>query len=126
QSSCNQDYSCLDGFCPSFVTLEGAENAHAHHLPALTADSTPLPTIPSFEGVKNIIFTGIGGTGVTTTASILAMAAHVDGLAASSVDMTGLAQKGGAVFSHVRMGATEDTPIGGTGPGGRTQRVMSC
>ena len=55
--------------------------------------------------MKNIIFTGIGGTGVTTTASILAMAAHVDGLAASVVDMTGLAQKGGAVFSHVRIGA---------------------
>ena len=126
QSTCNQDYSCLDGFCPSFVTMEGAENAHAQHLPALTADSTPLPTIPAFEGVKNIIFTGIGGTGVTTTASILAMAAHVDGLAASSVDMTGLAQKGGAVFSHVRMGATEDTPIGGRVPAASTHVLIAC
>jgi indolepyruvate ferredoxin oxidoreductase len=126
QSTCNQDYSCLDGFCPSFITLEGAQNVHAHHLPALTADSTPLPTIPDFTGVKNIIFTGIGGTGVTTTASILAMAAHVDGLAASAVDMTGLAQKGGAVFSHVRIGATEDTPIGGRVPAASAHVLIAC
>src|SRR5579871_4886758 len=126
QSTCNQDYSCVDGFCPSFVTLEGAENAHAHTLPALTADSTPMPEIAPFEGVKNILFTGIGGTGVTTTASILAMAAHVDGLAASSVDMTGLAQKGGAVFSHVRIGATEDTPVGGRVPGASAHVLIAC
>jgi indolepyruvate ferredoxin oxidoreductase len=126
QSTCNQDYSCLEGFCPSFVTLEGAENARAHHLPALTADSTPLPEIPAFTGVKNIIFTGIGGTGVTTTASILAMAAHVDGLAASVVDMTGLAQKGGAVFSHVRIGATEETPIGGRVPAASAHVLIAC
>jgi indolepyruvate ferredoxin oxidoreductase len=126
QSTCNQDYSCLQGFCPSFVTLEGAENPHAEALPALTADSTPLPVIPAFEGVRNIIFTGIGGTGVTTTASILAMAAHVDGLAASVVDMTGLAQKGGAVFSHVRIGAEEDTPIGGRVPAASTHALIAC
>jgi indolepyruvate ferredoxin oxidoreductase len=126
QSTCNQDYSCLEGFCPSFVTLEGAENAHAHQLPTLTADSTPLPQIAPFEGVKNIIFTGIGGTGVTTTASILAMAAHVDGRAASSVDMTGLAQKGGAVFSHVRIGETEETPIGGRVPAASAHVLIAC
>ncbi len=116
QSTCNQDYSCVDGFCPSFVTLEGAGNAQSKPLPALTADSTPLPDIEPFEGVKNIVFTGIGGTGVTTTASILAMAAHIDGLAASVVDMTGLAQKGGAVFSHVRLGESEAESIGGRVP----------
>ncbi|HEX3919599.1 MAG TPA: indolepyruvate ferredoxin oxidoreductase family protein [Caulobacteraceae bacterium] len=126
QSTCNQDYSCLDGFCPSFITLEGAENPHAHQLPALTADSTPMPTIPAFEGVKNIIFTGIGGTGVTTTASILAMAAHVDGMAASVVDMTGLAQKGGAVFSHVRIGAEETTAIGGRVPAASVHTLIAC
>ena len=76
--------------------------------------------------MKNIIFTGIGGTGVTTTASILAMAAHVDGLAASVVDMTGLAQKGGAVFSHVRIGADEDTPIGGRVPAASTHVLIAC
>ena len=126
QSTCNQDYSCLEGFCPSFVTLEGAENALAQTLPALTADSTPLPDIPAFEGVKNIIFTGIGGTGVTTTASILGMAAHVDGLAASVVDMTGLAQKGGAVFSHVRIGSDETMSVGGRVPAASTHALIAC
>ena len=126
QSTCNQDYSCVDGFCPSFVTLEGAVKARAKPLPALTADSTPLPDIDAFEGVRNIVFTGIGGTGVTTTASILAMAAHIDGLAASVVDMTGLAQKGGSVFSHVRIGAAEDTPIGGRVPAASAHVVIAC
>ena len=126
QSSCNQDYTCLDGFCPSFVTLEGAENAHREAMPALTADSTPLPTFETLTGVKNILFTGVGGTGVTTVASILAMAAHVDGRSASVVDMTGLAQKGGAVFSHVRIGETEGTPIGGRIPAASTHVLIAC
>ena len=126
QSSCNQDYSCLDGFCPSFVTLEGAENAHVHARPALTADSTPLPAFEPFAGVKNIVFTGVGGTGVTTVASILAMAAHVDGRAASVVDMTGLAQKGGAVFSHVRIGETEQTVVGGRIPSASAHVLIAC
>jgi indolepyruvate ferredoxin oxidoreductase len=126
QSSCNTDYSCLDGFCPSFVTLEGADNAQGAAMPALTADSTPLPTFEALEGVRNIVFTGIGGTGVTTTASILAMAAHVDGRAASVVDMTGLAQKGGAVFSHVRIGETEETVVGGRVPAASAHVLIAC
>ena len=127
QSSCNQDYSCLDGFCPSFVTLEGAENAHRKAAaPALTADATPLPEFEPLEGVRNIVFTGVGGTGVTTVASILAMAAHVDGRAASVVDMTGLAQKGGAVFSHVRIGETEQTTVGGRVPSASANVLIAC
>lgn len=126
QSTCNQDYSCLDGFCPSFVTLEGAENAHRETMAALTADSTPLPAFQELKGVQNIVFTGVGGTGVTTVASILAMAAHVDGRAASVVDMTGLAQKGGAVFSHVRIGETETTTIGGRVPAASANVLIAC
>jgi indolepyruvate ferredoxin oxidoreductase len=126
QSTCNTDYSCLDGFCPSFVTIEGGENAQAKTMPALTADSTPLPTFEPLEGVRNIVFTGIGGTGVTTVASILAMAAHVDGRASSVVDMTGLAQKGGAVFSHVRIGETEDTVVGGRVPAASAHVLIAC
>ena len=126
QSSCNTDYSCLQGFCPSFVTIEGAENAQARAIPALTADSTPLPEFETLEGVRNIVFTGIGGTGVTTVASILAMAAHVDGRAASVVDMTGLAQKGGAVFSHLRIGEREDTVIGGRVPAASAHVLIAC
>ncbi len=126
QSSCNQDYSCLDGFCPSFITLEGAANPHKAAMPALTADSTPLPAFQTLKGVQNILFTGVGGTGVTTVASILAMAAHVDGRAASVVDMTGLAQKGGAVFSHVRIGEMEDTVVGGRVPAASANVLIAC
>ena len=126
QSSCNQDYTCLEGFCPSFVTLEGVENAHRDARPALTADSTPLPQFEPLSGVRNILFTGIGGTGVTTVASILAMAAHVDGRAASVVDMTGLAQKGGSVTSHVRIGETEETTIGGRIPAASAHVLIAC
>jgi indolepyruvate ferredoxin oxidoreductase len=126
QSSCNQDYSCLQGFCPSFVTIEGGENAHRDALPALTAEATPLPEVEPLSGVKNIVFTGVGGTGVTTVAAILAMAAHVDGRAASVVDMTGLAQKGGAVFSHVRIGETEASGVGGRTPAASAHVLIAC
>jgi len=126
QSSCNQDYSCLDGFCPSFITLEGADNPRRAAMPALTADATPLPTFEPLQGVRNIVFTGVGGTGVTTVASILAMAAHVDARAASVVDMTGLAQKGGAVFSHVRIGESKDTVVGGRVPAASAHVLIAC
>jgi indolepyruvate ferredoxin oxidoreductase len=126
QSTCNQDYTCLEGFCPSFITLEGAENAHREAMPALTAEATPLPVFEEFTGVRNIVFTGVGGTGVTTVASILAMAAHVDGRSASVVDMTGLAQKGGAVFSHVRIGETEETTVGGRIPAASANVLIAC
>lgn len=126
QSSCNADYSCLEGFCPSFVTLTGAENAKAKGMPALTADSTPLPEFLPLVGARKILFTGIGGTGVTTVASILAMAAHVDGRSASVVDMTGLAQKGGSVFSHVKIGETEETVVGGRVPAASADVLIAC
>ena len=126
QSTCNQDYTCLDGFCPSFVTLEGASNPHRVETPALTAESTPLPTFQPIDGVQNIVFTGIGGTGVTTTAAVLAMAAHVDGRSASVIDMTGMAQKGGAVFSYVRIGETEDTVVGGRIPAASANVLVAC
>ncbi len=126
QSTCNQDYSCVDGFCPSFVTITGGEHAQTHALPALTVDSTPHPEFEPFEGVLNIVFTGIGGTGVTTTASILGMAAHIDGRSASVVDMTGLAQKGGAVFSHVRLGVGEETPVSGRVPAASADVLIAC
>jgi indolepyruvate ferredoxin oxidoreductase len=126
QSTCNQDYSCVDGFCPSFVTVAGGQNAQSRPLPALTVESTPLPVVEAFTGTRNIVFTGIGGTGVTTTASILAMAAHIDGRSASVVDMTGLAQKGGAVFSHVRIGETEAIPVGGRVPAASAHVLIAC
>ena len=95
-------------------------------MPALTADAIPSPTFADQTGVRNIVFTGVGGTGITTVASILAMAAHVDGHAASVVDMTGLAQKGGAVFSHVRIGETETSVIGGRVPAASAHVLIAC
>ena len=71
-------------------------------LPQIDVEKLPRPDLPDLEDVYSVVFTGVGGTGVTTTAAVLAMAAHLDGKAAQTLDMTGLAQKGGAVMSHVR------------------------
>ncbi len=106
QSSCNKDYSCAKGFCPSFVTVEGGTLARAAgHGINVMALAAGLPGIAPRPGERpaNILFTGIGGMGVTTTAAVLAMAAHLDGLNATTLDMTGLAQKNGPVTSHVRI-----------------------
>ena len=108
QNSCNKDFSCLNGFCPSFVTVLGAEPRKpepARFDPALFEGlPAPSPRPLGAQGFAAMI-AGVGGTGVVTVAAILGMAAHCDGLAASLFDMTGLAQKNGAVFSHVRIAA---------------------
>ena len=102
QSSCNKDFSCLKGFCPSFVTLEGATVKKATgqdiDLPAL-----PAPTLPAIDGTHNVVITGVGGTGVVTIGALLAQAAQIDGKGAGMMEMAGLAQKGGAVHIHVRL-----------------------
>ncbi|MEX2129818.1 MAG: indolepyruvate ferredoxin oxidoreductase family protein [Xanthobacteraceae bacterium] len=104
QSSCNKDYSCLKGFCPALVTVHGAKPKRAagvaagHALPDL-----PEPKLPAIEQTYGIIVTGIGGTGVVTIGALVGMAAHLDGKACGIVDMAGLAQKGGAVLSHIRI-----------------------
>ncbi|MGE0830429.1 MAG: indolepyruvate ferredoxin oxidoreductase family protein, partial [Hyphomonadaceae bacterium] len=117
QSTCNQDLRCLDGFCPSFVTLEGAVNAQRlrPHEPLDTAN-LPMPAQPSLAQPWNVLFTGVGGTGVTTISAILGMAAHIDGLAATTLDMAGLAQKGGPVLSHVRFARTSEEIRSGRTP----------
>ncbi len=100
QASCNKDYSCVEGFCPSFVTVHGAR---LRQPPALKRSLPPLrdPLLPSTVGGYAVLITGIGGTGVVTMGQILGVAAHLDGLHASVLDVTGLAQKYGAVLSHV-------------------------
>jgi indolepyruvate ferredoxin oxidoreductase len=104
QSSCNKDYSCLKGFCPALVTVHGAQPKKGtpatlpQNLPAL-----PEPVLAKIEQNYGIIVTGIGGTGVVTVGAIVGMAAHLDGKACGIVDMAGLAQKGGAVLSHIRI-----------------------
>ncbi|WP_323041073.1 indolepyruvate ferredoxin oxidoreductase family protein [Gemmobacter sp.] len=102
QSSCNKDFSCLKGFCPSFVTLEGAK-VKKQATRALDLPDLPLPTLPAIDGTWNIVVTGVGGTGVVTVGAIIAMAAHVDGKGTGMMEMAGLAQKGGAVHIHCRI-----------------------
>ncbi|MEP9376668.1 indolepyruvate ferredoxin oxidoreductase family protein [Aquabacter sp. CN5-332] len=105
QSSCNKDFSCVNGFCPSFVTVHGAKPRKSAGV-AGGADNwgeLPEPAHPEIEGTYGIIATGIGGTGVVTIGAILGMAAHLEGKACGMIDMAGLAQKGGAVYSHIRL-----------------------
>ncbi|MGB8812108.1 MAG: indolepyruvate ferredoxin oxidoreductase family protein [Paracoccaceae bacterium] len=102
QSSCNKDFSCLSGFCPSFVTLSGAK-PHRAATAQIDLPYLPLPTLPIIHGTHNIVITGVGGTGVVTVGSIVAMAANLEGKGAGMMEMAGLAQKGGAVHIHCRI-----------------------
>jgi indolepyruvate ferredoxin oxidoreductase len=104
QSSCNKDFSCVKGFCPSFVTVAGAKPKRAAAI-AGSAMSTDLPDpkLPAIDQTYGIIVTGIGGTGIVTVGAILGMAAHLEGKGVGVLDMAGLAQKGGAVASHIRI-----------------------
>ncbi|MGE0750009.1 MAG: indolepyruvate ferredoxin oxidoreductase family protein [Variibacter sp.] len=103
QSSCNKDYSCLKGFCPSFVTVHGGKLRKAPGVGA-PPDVTelPEPVLPTIEHTYSMIVTGVGGTGVVTIGAILGMAAHIEGKGIGIIDQQGLAQKGGAVYSHIR------------------------
>jgi len=107
QSSCNKDFSCVEGFCPSFVTVHGG-TLKKPELPDLDASTLPEPKTPKLDDVYNIAITGVGGTGVLTIGALLGMAAHIEDKAAIILDMAGLAQKGGAVLSHVRLAPTTD------------------
>jgi len=108
QSNCNKDFSCVKGFCPSFVTVKGGglkkkKGAAAGDI-AARLDSLPMPTFKSdLERPWNILITGVGGTGVVTIGALLGMAGHLEGRGASVLDQTGLAQKGGAVTTHIRI-----------------------
>jgi indolepyruvate ferredoxin oxidoreductase len=137
QSSCNKDFSCVNGFCPSFVTVEGGQlrkpkkaavndDAGALKLPILQGSQLPQPTLPSTVEPFGILVTGIGGTGVVTVGQILAMAAHLEGKGCSVLDMSGLAQKGGPVMSHVRL-ADHPEDIHSTRVGtGAADLVIGC
>jgi indolepyruvate ferredoxin oxidoreductase len=104
QSSCNKDYSCVKGFCPSFVTIDGGSLRHRAPADLGEIGELPEPTEkPTLERPYNIAVGGVGGTGVLTIGALLGMAAHIEGKASMILDMSGLAQKGGAVLSHVRL-----------------------
>ncbi|MYZ44272.1 indolepyruvate ferredoxin oxidoreductase family protein [Schauerella aestuarii] len=110
QSSCNKDYSCLKGFCPSFVTVEGGKLRRPK---ALAQDKSPdaglpLPATAGLAQPYGVFVAGVGGTGVVTIGQLLGMAAHLEGKGCSVLDMAGLAQKGGAVYSHVVLVASPE------------------
>ena len=111
QSTCNKDTSCLKGFCPSFVTVEGgslkkkAKGASRIELPAL---ELPEPTLPDTTHAWGMVVAGVGGTGVITIGQLLGMAAHIEGKGIVTQDAAGLAQKGGATWSHVLIANDQD------------------
>jgi indolepyruvate ferredoxin oxidoreductase len=110
QSTCNKDYSCLNGFCPSFVTVEGGTLRKGKSAGGTIPDLPRAVTPPLREhGAYGIVITGVGGTGVVTIGQLLGMAAHLEGKGVSVLDMAGLAQKGGAVFSHVQLAPSQQT-----------------
>jgi indolepyruvate ferredoxin oxidoreductase len=129
QSSCNKDYSCVSGFCPSFVTVEGGQLKKPKKAAAgsnAEVPALPAPALPSTATPYGILVTGIGGTGVVTVGQILAMAAHVEGKGAVVLDMSGLAQKGGPVMSHVRL-ADNQADLHSTRVGtGSADLVIGC
>lgn len=133
QSSCNKDFSCVEGFCPSFVTVHGAKmksaetgkggSAHAEHDPLEGVPTAPVA--PVDDGWAAIV-TGIGGTGVVTIGAILGMAAHLEGKGCGMIDMAGLAQKGGAVYSHVRVASRPEEINAIRVSAGKADVILGC
>ncbi|MFV0383608.1 indolepyruvate ferredoxin oxidoreductase family protein [Paracoccus sp. (in: a-proteobacteria)] len=107
QSSCNKDFSCVEGFCPSFVTVSGVQPKRAA-VAVVNIDSSalPKPVLPKVGGSWAVLVSGIGGAGVVTVGQTLAVAAHIEGWFSSNLDITGLSQKYGAVHSHIKMART--------------------
>ncbi|WP_046863106.1 indolepyruvate ferredoxin oxidoreductase family protein [Microvirga massiliensis] len=130
QSNCNKDFSCVKGFCPSFVTVHGAKVRRA--VPAtvatdgLATGELPEPAIPAIDRTFNVIVTGVGGTGVVTIGAILGMAAHLESKGLGMIDMAGLAQKGGAVYSHVRLANNQDDINAIRVTAGAADLVLGC
>jgi indolepyruvate ferredoxin oxidoreductase len=126
QSSCNKDFSCIKGFCPSFVTIEGGKLRKGKASASQGTDDLPRPQLPSTAAPWGILVTGVGGTGVVTIAALLGMAAHLEGKGISVLDMAGLAQKGGAVWSHVRIADRQDMLFAARVAAGEANAVIGC
>jgi len=127
QSSCNKDYSCVKGFCPSFVTVEGGTLRKGVASGRDTAiPPLPAPVLPALEGTHDILVTGIGGTGVITIGQILGMAAHLEGKGVTVLDQTGLAQKNGAVVSYVRIAQRPEQLHAPRITAGGAEAVIGC
>ncbi|WP_175938285.1 indolepyruvate ferredoxin oxidoreductase family protein [Caballeronia sp. BCC1704] len=128
QSTCNKDFSCLNGFCPSFVTVEGGQlkKPKATSVAGDAMPPVPTPELPDIGRPYGVLVTGVGGTGVVTIGALLGMAAHLEQKGVTVLDVTGLAQKGGAVMSHVQI-ANRPTDIHATRIAmGEADLVIGC
>jgi indolepyruvate ferredoxin oxidoreductase len=128
QNTCNQDFSCVNGFCPSFVSVEGklkkpqvAKSDKAVALPGI-----PQPTLPTAQSAWGIVVAGIGGTGVITIGQLLGMAAHLEGKGVITQDAAGLAQKGGATWSHIQIADTQDAILTTKVDAAKADLVIGC
>ena len=128
QSSCNKDYSCAKGFCPSFVTvLDGdLRKPKAAAQSQQVFDPLPEPPLRELDQPWNIVVAGVGGTGVLTITALVAMAAHIEGKGCATMNQTGLAQKFGAVVSHVRVAPAQDTIKAVRIPAGEADLLVGC
>ncbi|PZF78835.1 indolepyruvate ferredoxin oxidoreductase family protein [Aestuariivirga litoralis] len=131
QSSCNKDFSCLKGFCPSFVTVEGGTLVKGSSGPAIDAEKVPFPPVPepalpALEKPWSILVTGIGGTGVVTIGHLLGMAAHIEGKGAALIDMVGISQKNGTVVTHIKIGASPEAISAVRVARGHADLILGC
>jgi len=128
QNSCNKDMSCVKGFCPSFVTVVGGDVIHPHANQNNVVDQVklPKPVLPEINQPYGIVIAGVGGTGVTTLGAILGMAAHIENKGVSVLDMTGLAQKFGAVVTHVRVASHPQNIKAARIAAGGARLVIGC
>ncbi len=131
QSSCNKDLSCLKGFCPSFVTVEGGELVKGSGPAVPDPESLPFPVLPAPELPRldrpwSMLITGIGGTGVVTIGHLLGMAAHMEGKGAALIDMVGISQKNGAVVTHLKIGARPEDIAAVRVARGQADLILGC
>jgi indolepyruvate ferredoxin oxidoreductase len=128
QSSCNKDFTCLSGFCPSFVTVEGGTLRKPKALSDEAEEPWTLPEPPSLalDEPFSILVTGVGGTGVVTIGALLGMAAFIEGKGALNLDMAGMAQKGGAVWSHIRIAKRQEQLFAPRIAEGEADLLLGC
>ncbi len=129
QSSCNKDFSCVNGFCPSFVTVHGAKPRKAAPAKVEAGDwpALPEPPHPTIGDTPfGVLVTGVGGTGVVTISAILGMAAQLEGKGVGVIDMAGLAQTGGAVYCHVKIGRNPEDVHAIRIAAGEADLVLGC
>lgn len=128
QSACNKDFSCVKGFCPSFVTVIGGKPRRTvrSDIAGIQDQDLPEPAVPGIDDGFDLLIAGIGGTGVISVSAIVGMAARIEGLGASLYDMTGLSQKGGQVFSHVRLRPIPEEVVPARVGPGQAQLILAC